>query len=115
MSVEIACTPWARLRGLIGRPRDGTALVLAPCRSVHTFGMRASLDVVFVDRRGTVLAVHPRVPPGRVVSCREAHVAIERFQSADPLPAVGEHLALGYREEGSTDENVSGLPCPGVR
>lgn len=100
MSVEIACTPWARLRGLIGRPRDSTVLVLAPCRSVHTFGMRAPLDVVFVDRQGRVLAAHARVPPHRVVSCPKAHVAIERFHSAEALPCAGALMELGFQTKG---------------
>ena len=51
------------------------------CRSVHTFGMRASIDVAFVDRGGALLAVHRDVPPGRIVSHREAWGVLERVPS----------------------------------
>lgn len=100
MSVVVACTPWARLRGLIGRPRDDTVLVLAPCRSVHTFGMRCPLDVVFVDAQGRVLASYAGVPPHRVVSCPKAHIAIERFCAKGALPPAGSRMELEFQMEG---------------
>ena len=46
-----------RTRGLLDRENfeDGEALVITPCNSVHMFGMRFPLDVVFVDKAGRVL------------------------------------------------------------
>ena len=40
----------SRRKGLLGRDTlaDRHALVLAPCGSVHTFGMRFPIDVLFV-------------------------------------------------------------------
>jgi hypothetical protein len=65
----------ARLLGLAllpAPPRE--ALWLPRCRSVHTFGMRFSLDVVFLapedDGALRALAVETGVGPGRVVSWR---------------------------------------------
>ena len=54
-SAEIADSAAARRRGLIGRDRLDGALVLRPCRQVHTLGMRAAIDVAFCDVRGRVL------------------------------------------------------------
>lgn len=45
------------MRGLLGREAIKGALVLMPCRQVHTLGMRAPLDVAFCDAGGTVLRV----------------------------------------------------------
>jgi hypothetical protein len=59
---EIARTRATRRRGLIGRGRVDGALVLAPCRQVHTFGMRFPLDVVWCDRRGKVLRMATLAP-----------------------------------------------------
>lgn len=63
-----------RLRGLLGRqpPAPGTALLIAPCRAVHTVGMQYAIDVVFVARDGRVLRVCPRVAPMRARVCRRA-------------------------------------------
>jgi len=36
---------------------DAAAMLLAPCNSVHTVGMRFPIDVVFVDRQGYAVKV----------------------------------------------------------
>ena len=66
---EVASSLWARAKGLLGRSvlEPGKALILERCRSVHTFGMRFSIDVVFVDRGWKVVAFKADVGPGRVV------------------------------------------------
>lgn len=48
-SLEVAETPRARLRGLLGRPGFEGAILLRPTRSVHTMGMKFPLDVAFLD------------------------------------------------------------------
>lgn len=67
LPVTVAWSAWARLRGLLGRPAPaaGTGLLLPRCSSIHTIGMRYAIDVVFLDADSRVLAVHPRVWPGR--------------------------------------------------
>lgn len=64
----------SRLCGLLGRepPAPATALLLVPCRAVHTVGMRYPIDVVFVARDGRVLRVCPQVAPMRARLCRQA-------------------------------------------
>jgi uncharacterized membrane protein (UPF0127 family) len=56
--------PFGRLRGLLGRPPPpaGQALWIAPCRQVHTLGMRYPIDVVHLDREGRVLLVETLEP-----------------------------------------------------
>jgi uncharacterized protein len=54
-SVEIARSRRARLRGLLGRDGIEGAIVLRPCRAVHTIGMRFPLDVAFCDEDMTVV------------------------------------------------------------
>ena len=46
-------------------------------RSVHTVGMRFALDLVWLDREGTVVRVDADVGPGRVRTCLAAHGVIE--------------------------------------
>ena len=57
-----------RRRGLLGRGHVGAreAVVFANCRSVHTIGMRASIDVVVLDRDWQVVRI-VSAPPGHVV------------------------------------------------
>lgn len=54
-SLEVADTPAARRRGLLGRDRLDGVLLLVPARSVHTIGMRFPIDVAWLDRELRVL------------------------------------------------------------
>ncbi len=54
-AVEVADSARARRRGLLGRDGIDGAIVLAPCRQVHTARMRFPIDVAFCDREGLVL------------------------------------------------------------
>jgi uncharacterized protein len=56
-SLEVAGSRRARSRGLLGRDGVDGALLLRPCRSVHTVGMRFPIDVAFCDDELRVLRV----------------------------------------------------------
>ncbi|MGQ9556961.1 MAG: DUF192 domain-containing protein [Desulfurispora sp.] len=63
----LACTFWTRLTGLMGRrelPPD-RALILTPCRAIHTCLMRFAIDVVFLDARGKVIYLQEEMPAWR--------------------------------------------------
>ena len=64
-SAEVARGMRERTQGLLGRDAVVGALVLRPCRQVHTLGMRFPIDVAFCDRDGTVLRT-VTVAPWRV-------------------------------------------------
>lgn len=67
--VRAATTFLRRLKGLLGtrelRKDDG--LWIAPCSSVHSFGMRYPIDVCFLDGAGEVVAVFPALSPNRMI------------------------------------------------
>jgi len=76
----LATTPGERRRGLIGRDglEPGEALIIPRCRQVHTFGMRFTIDVLFVDGSGTVVRSCRGLPPRRISPvARRARQAIE--------------------------------------
>lgn len=77
-SVEVPRTPWERMRGLIGRDEllPGRAMLFERARSVHTFGMRFSILVVFADETLTVIEARI-VPPGRFVRNGHARHVVE--------------------------------------
>jgi uncharacterized membrane protein (UPF0127 family) len=54
-SAELAPDRRARAKGLLGRDTADGALVLRPCRWVHTLGMRFPIDVAYVDGDGVVV------------------------------------------------------------
>jgi uncharacterized membrane protein (UPF0127 family) len=63
--VEVARSRRRRARGLLGRDGVDGALVLRPCRHVHTIGMRFPIDVACCAADGRVLRV-ARLAPGRL-------------------------------------------------
>ena len=54
-SAELAESRIDRRRGLLGRDDFDGALVLRPCRWVHTVGIRFAIDVAYLDRDGVVI------------------------------------------------------------
>ena len=75
----VARSPRARLLGLAllaGMP-DGHALLLPGCRSIHTFGMRFAIDVLFLDRSGEVMRASWRAGSCRILACRGATAVLE--------------------------------------
>lgn len=68
--VELACTSFDRMRGLLGRTGLGPnrGLFLSPAGSVHTWFMRFSLDLIFLDRHDVVCRIVRGVGPFRIVS-----------------------------------------------
>lgn len=65
-----------RLRGWLGRPpfNEQQALVLLPCRAIHTCGLGFPLDALFVGADGEVILALERLKPWRfspvVARCR---------------------------------------------
>lgn len=65
--VTMARSFWQRGKGLMFRSNlpAGTGLVIDPCSSIHTFWMRFPIDVLYVDRDGTVLRADHAMKPWR--------------------------------------------------
>ena len=85
------------MRGLLGGSglASGEALLLSPCKQVHTFGMRVPIDVVFSDRTWRVTHVVRAMKPGRVSKVDwKARFAIELSAGAASGIQVGDRLVL---------------------
>jgi uncharacterized protein len=64
-SADVASSRSARRNGLLGRDGFEGALVLRPCRWVHTIGLRFPIDVAYLDDEGVVVKA-VRMPRHRV-------------------------------------------------
>lgn len=96
----LAVTPWARMRGLLGRSSlgAGEGMYFRPTGSIHMFFMRFAIDAVFCDRDLVVLKVVRGLRPWRMAGCRGAKVAIELAEGAAAGIEPGERLSLGSIE-----------------
>jgi uncharacterized membrane protein (UPF0127 family) len=79
VEVPVADSHRSRTLGLALLPREraGLGLLIPRCSSVHTFGMRFALDVLFLDEAGEVIDERRAVPPLRVVRCAGAAAVLE--------------------------------------
>ncbi|WP_324250918.1 DUF192 domain-containing protein [Paraburkholderia saeva] len=98
LRILIADTAVERMRGLLGRDHLASAegLLLRPCRSVHTFGMRFSIDVLFLDRDGCVVACHADTPARRLLFNFRATQTLELAAGAARIRTIepGDILAF---------------------
>jgi len=67
--VTVAKTHSTRRKGLLGRKSLDAeeGMLLIPCRSVHTMGMKFAIDVVVLNKAYHVVKVVPDVKPGRMM------------------------------------------------
>ncbi len=98
-----ASTFYHRLRGVHGVPELGPtdAIILRPCKAVHTYGSKQTLDVAFIDKRGVIQKL-VTMPPKRFVFSLKAMFVVEmaegtaaRIQLAEGqtfLPSTGDWL-----------------------
>ncbi|MCK8059957.1 MULTISPECIES: DUF192 domain-containing protein [unclassified Fusibacter] len=72
-------TFFTRLTGLMGRSTidSGKFYLLTPCSSIHTFFMKLSLDVVFVDETDQILALHRNIGKNKMLYHRGAKAVLE--------------------------------------
>jgi hypothetical protein len=77
--VPVATGPRTRLVGLscLDREQAGPGLLIPRCSSVHTFGMRFALDLVFIDCEGRPCSVRLGVQPRRLAWDRRASAVLE--------------------------------------
>lgn len=68
-----------RLGGLLvlERLQDRQALWITPCNSIHTFGMKYGLDLVYLDKKNIVCGLVNNVKPWRMSLCLKAHTTME--------------------------------------
>ncbi len=99
----------ARMRGLAGLDDlpVNWALHLAPCRSIHTVGMRFPLGLVWLDGAGAVVRVDETVPPRRLRTCLRARSVVET--------RAGEASAFARLVAGEPASSVSAQQPPGSR
>ena len=96
---------WTRMRGLIGHDFSKFDGMFFPrCSAIHTFFMGMKIDVLFIDKKGTVLGAYPGVcrwkpsliEPGAWGTIELPVGTIERTETA-----IGDVLRLENAENGA--------------
>lgn len=67
-NLMIADTYFKRLRGLMFTkelPYEN-ALHIVPCNQIHTFNMRYSIDILYLDVNNNILSIDESLKPGKI-------------------------------------------------
>lgn len=106
---SVADSFWKRAKGLMFRKgwEDFDGLLLSPCRSIHTFGMRMEIDVCFLDSGHTITKSLDGLRPWRSAQGgRRSHATLELPEGtlARTGTGTGDRLVLerGEQEQSST-------------
>lgn len=76
---DIADTSATRNRGLLKHTglAQGEGLWIVPTQGVHTFGMKFTIDVVYLNRARKILKIRPSMVRSRMSLCLSAHSVLE--------------------------------------
>ena len=66
--IEVADSSLRRMVGLLGKRSlaRGCGLLIRPSQAIHTVGMAFPIDVLFVDKKYSVVGVREAIPPFRM-------------------------------------------------
>jgi hypothetical protein len=78
-SADLADTSKKRRVGLLKHTglRLGEALWIVPCESVHSFFMKFTIDILYLDRGKKVKGFRHNMKPWRVSACLLSHSVLE--------------------------------------
>lgn len=78
-NADVADTSQKRRTGLLKHTSlaPGEGLWIVPCESVHSFFMKFTIDVLYLDREHRVKKIRPEMAPWRASACLTAHSVLE--------------------------------------
>ena len=78
----VANTYFKRLKGLMFTKElpDQSALHIVPCNEIHTFNMKYSIDVLYLDRNNNILHIEEEMQPGKIGKRVNNAVSVVEFQ-----------------------------------
>jgi len=78
-AADLADTSAKRRTGLLKHTelKQGEGLWIVPCESVHSFFMKFTIDVLYLDRDKKVRGMRPNMKPWRLSACLPAHSVLE--------------------------------------
>ena len=95
---KVANDFFTRLKGLLGTRKleEGKGLIIQPCSSIHTVGMKYAIDVLFIDKNDQILKIVMDMPAGKFSICRNSNYVVELPAGviASTGTALGDKLAL---------------------
>jgi len=98
-NVRVADTLFTRMKGLLGKKEllEGEALWIKPCFSVHTFFMKFSIDVIFLNKKNQVIAAVRNLKPNRITRLYPQSLSVLELPTGtidDTNTAIGDKIEI---------------------
>ncbi len=104
--LRLAATHWSRFRGLMCSDANnfgaGKALWIVPSRGVHTFAMRFPIDVLYLDKKNTVVHIEQQLKPWRVAPVRITAASVLELPSETLRSTgtnIGDELDIAFEQK----------------
>lgn len=99
-----AGNPWLKMKGLLGKqsmdPEE--ALIFPKAPSLHTIGMKFSIDIAFLDSAKRVLTCFEKVKPYRILPYIRSSYTVEMPEDAVQRKSIQPGDQLLWEESGQT-------------
>jgi uncharacterized membrane protein (UPF0127 family) len=92
-----------RNRGLLALSKlnVGEGLLIIPCRSVHSFKMRYSIDLVYLDKQLKVVKIIERLKPNRM------SIALLGYSTLELLSGEVQRLGITLGDQGKLLDSLT--------
>lgn len=99
-NVKYADTFSLRTMGLMFKDSMGEmdGLVLKPCNSIHTFFMKFSIDVVFLNSKNKVIKIFRELPPWRITRVYFSATKVLEMEAGKLSSDLSEGETLEFRD-----------------
>lgn len=99
-NVKTADTFNLRAMGLMFKPSMGEmdGLLIEPCNSIHTFFMKFSIDVVFLNRHNKIIRIFRDMPPWRMTRMYFSATKVLEMQAGKLHPNLEEGQTLDFKD-----------------
>jgi len=119
LGVTAADTPFARLRGMIGKLalKSGDGVWIVPSSGVHTLGVLVPLDLVYLNDRHQVVHLAEHFPPFRIAPLRpqtDSVLELAAYTIYSTQTQVGDQLLICRAEEMGEWLNRTSAPATGT-
>ncbi|WP_028777986.1 DUF192 domain-containing protein [Shimazuella kribbensis] len=92
--MELALTGKEQMNGLLGRTTAGSGLFFMGASAIHTYQMKFSIDVVYLNQQGLVIGIEEHLMPNRKGAYFERSMHVVEFNAGT---IYDNQIALGER------------------
>lgn len=88
------------MRGLLGRPplTSDEGLLIVPCSSVHTVGMKYPIDLIFMDKHWHIVRIVHALKPCRISIAKGAAMVVETMAGTVDNLGLKPGMILNWKE-----------------